>query len=197
MIREPRESAPVRKFGHPLAVADLIQAEFDGVALPFRFFWGHRPTAGGGVGASCLSQWFASAFTVDGQRYATAEHFMMAGKARLFGDDETAEAILAAPDPARAKALGRRVRGFDEATWERHRYGIVAAGNLAKFSQDDRLRGFLRGTGDDVLVEASPLDAVWGIGLTATDPRAGSPVAWPGLNLLGFALMDVRAALRS
>jgi ribA/ribD-fused uncharacterized protein len=197
VISEPREPVPVRSLGHPRAVDDLVQAELDGVALSFRFFWGHRPLAGGGVGVSCLSQWFASALTVDGQRYATAEHFMMAGKARLFGDEETAAAILAAPDPGRVKALGRRVAGFDEATWERHRYDIVVAGNLAKFGQHDRLRGFLLDTSDDVLVEASPQDAVWGIGVTASDPRAEHPLDWPGLNLLGFALMDVRAALRS
>lgn len=176
---------------------DLVQAELAGEALSFRFFWGHRPPAGGGVGASCLSQWYPSPFTAEGQRYATAEHFMMAGKARLFGDDKTVDAILGAPDPGRVKALGRRVAGFDEATWERHRYDIVVAGNLAKFGQHDRLRGFLLATGDDVLVEASPLDTVWGIGIAAGDPRAEHPIDWPGLNLLGFALMDVRAALRS
>ncbi|SNQ47785.1 conserved hypothetical protein [Frankia canadensis] len=197
VISEPQEPVPPGKPVHPRAVEDLIQAEFEGVALSFRFFWGHRPAAGGGVGASCLSQWLASAFTVDKRRYATAEHFMMAGKARLFGDDDALETILAAPDPGRAKALGRRVRGFDEAIWERHRYEIVVAGNLAKFAQNDRLRGFLLATGDDVLVEASPLDAVWGIGLSAGDPRATRPADWPGLNLLGFALMDVRAMLRS
>lgn len=167
------------------------------MALSFRFFWGHRPQAGGGVGASCLSQWYASPFTVDGKRYATAEHFMMAGKARLFGDNAAAEAILATPEPGRVKALGRRLAGFDEETWQRHRYDIVVAGNLAKFGQHDRLRGFLLATGDDVLVEASPQDAIWGIGVAATDPRAEHPADWPGLNLLGFALMDVRATLRS
>ncbi|MBL7499774.1 NADAR family protein [Frankia sp. CNm7] len=182
--------------GHPRRVDDLLQAELDGVALSFRFFWGHRPRAGGGVGASCLRQWFAAPFTADGRRYATAEHYMMAGKARLFGDDKTEQAILATQDPGRAKALGRRVRGFDETTWQRHRYEIVVAANLAKFTQHDRPRAFLLATGDDVLAEASPLDPVWGIGLAATDPRAHHPADWPGLNLLGFALMDVRAALR-
>jgi len=197
VISGPTEAMPAGAAGRPRAVEDLIQAELDGVTLSFRFFWGHRPPRGGGVGASCLSQWFASAFTVDGRRYATAEHFMMAGKARLFGDDETAEAICATPDPGQAKALGRRVRDFDETTWQRHRYEIVVAGNFAKFTQHDGLRGFLLATDDEVLVEASPLDAVWGIGLAASDPRAEHPIDWPGLNLLGFALMDVRAALRS
>jgi len=46
-----------------------------------------------------------------------------------------------------------------------------------------------------VLVEASPLDRVWGIGLAADDPRAADPAGWRGLNLLGFALMEARDLL--
>jgi len=182
---------------HPRSVAELVQAEAAGKAPSFRFFWGHRPPAGGGVGPGCLSQWWPVVFTVEGRRYTSAEHFMMERKARLFGDEEMAEKVLAAPDPGRAKSLGRRVRGYDDAGWERHRYDIVVAGNIAKFGQHGRLRAFLLGTGDDLLVEASPLDAIWGIGLAAADDRARQPAAWPGLNLLGFALMDVRAALRN
>lgn len=68
---------------------------------------------------------------------------------------------------------------------------------MAKFGQHRRLRDFLVGTGSRVLVEASPRDRVWGIGLAADDGRAGSPERWPGLNLLGFALMEVRRQLRA
>jgi len=143
-----------------------------------------------------LSQWWAVTFTLDGRRYSSAEHFMMERKARLFGDEETAEAILAAPDSKTAKALGRAARGFDDAVWKRHRYEIVVAGNLAKFGQHQDLSDYLLGTGTDILVEASPHDCVWGIGLGAADERAGRPADWRGLNLLGFALMDIRAALR-
>ncbi|EFC82646.1 NADAR family protein [Parafrankia sp. EUN1f] len=182
-------------WNRPRSVSELVVAEEAGVPLAFRYFWGHRRPAGGGIGPGCLSQWWAVEFTVEGRRYASAEHFMMERKARLFGDDETAEEILAAPDPGRAKALGRRVRGYDDARWERHRHGVVVAGNTAKFGQHDDLRGYLLSTGSDILVEASPLDAIWGIGLAASDERAGRPARWPGLNLLGFALMDVRAAL--
>ena len=159
-------------------------------------FWGHRPPRGGGVGKSCLSQWYPAPFTVDGARYATAEHFMMAGKARLFGDGEALRLVLAAGDPGAAKGAGRKVRGFDENTWTAHRYALVIAANTAKFGQHPALRGFLLGTGEKVLVEASPQDTVWGIGLSAAQPEAGRPAQWRGLNLLGFALMDVRQALR-
>lgn len=147
------------------------------------------------MGQGCLSQWWPAAFTVDGVRYPTAEHYMMAAKARLSGDAEAAGKILAAPHPGAAKALGRQVRGFDEQRWAQHRFGVVVAGNLAKFGQHPQLRDFLAGTGSRVLVEASPRDLVWGIGLAAGGERAGSPERWPGLNLLGFALMEVRRRL--
>ena len=158
-------------------------------------FWGHQPQRDGSVGAGALSQWWPSAFTVDGVRYATAEHWMMAGKARLFGDEASAEAILAARTPAEAKNLGRLVRGFDEERWNAARFDLVVTGNTAKFGQDPALRGYLLGTSGRVLVEASPLDRVWGIGLAATDDRAQDPDRWCGLNLLGFALMAARARL--
>jgi hypothetical protein len=51
---------------------------------------------------------------VDGRRYLSAEHFMMAARARLFGAAELAERIRLAPNPGAAKALGRQVAGFDE-----------------------------------------------------------------------------------
>lgn len=181
----------------PRTVADLCRIEARGGRLKFVFFWGHQPQRDGSVGAGCLSQWWPAPFAVDGTRYPTGEHFMMERKARLFGDADVAARILAARHPGAAKALGRQVRGFDEAAWNAHRYAIVVAANTAKFGQHPALREFLLGTGDRVLVEASPLDRVWGIGLAAGDERSGRPSAWRGLNLLGFALMEVRANLRS
>lgn len=167
-----------------------------GDRVKYLLFWGHRPRQDGRIGASCLSQWWPSPFTVDGVTYASAEHWMMAGKARLFGDAEAAERAVAAKSPAEAKKVGRLVRDFDGAVWERERYGLVVAGSVHKFGQDAELGGFLRGTGDRVLVEASPMDRIWGIGLAADDPRAEDPATWQGLNLLGFALMEARAVLR-
>ena len=87
--------------------------------------------------------------------------------------------------------------GFDQASWEAKRYDIVVSGSLAKFGQHDDLRAFLLGTGERVLVEASPVDRVWGIGLAADDPRADDPARWRGANLLGFALMAARDTLRA
>jgi ribA/ribD-fused uncharacterized protein len=121
---------------------------------------------------------------------------MMRAKALLFGDAETAERIVAAPHPGAAKALGREVRGFDEQRWAQRRFEIVVEANMAKFGQHPELREFLLATGDRVIVEASPRDRVWGIGLAADDERAQSPDQWLGLNLLGFALMETRLRLR-
>jgi ribA/ribD-fused uncharacterized protein len=106
-----------------------------------------------------------------------------------------AERILATRHPRAAKVLGGRVTGFDQTTWNKHRFPIVVAGNLAKFDQHPALRTFLLGTRRRVLVEASPVDRVWGIGLARDDPAAADPARWRGLNLLGFALMQVRATL--
>lgn len=177
------------------ALADLVTSERAGALPPFLYFWGHRPRSDGVLGPSCLSQWWPAPFEIDGQRYATAEHYMMWRKAMLFGDARAAAAVLADPDPATAKAVGRTVAGFDGAVWDVHRFAAVVDGNLAKFSAEPALRDYLLGTGAQVIVEASPVDPIWGIGLAANHPDAGTPSRWPGRNLLGFALMRVRAAL--
>jgi ribA/ribD-fused uncharacterized protein len=174
---------------------DLTALLRSGERAKFLYFWGHRPQKDGGVGAGCLSQWWPAPFTVDGKVYPTAEHWMMAAKARLFGDPEAEHRILGAGGPAQAKKEGRRVRGFDEAVWERERFGIVVEGSVHKFAAHEELWSYLRGTGERVLVEASPLDRVWGIGLAATDEGASDPERWRGLNLLGFALMEARSRL--
>jgi ribA/ribD-fused uncharacterized protein len=177
-------------------LAALIAAEAAGCPpADFLFFWGHRPQRDGSIGPSCLSQWWPSAFTVDHVTYLSAEHWMMAGKARLFGDGDGLAAVLAATTPAAAKAAGRRVAGFNESSWDAARFDIVVAGNLAKFGQNEDLRLFLIGTGVRVLVEASPRDRIWGIGLGAGHKDALVPSRWRGINLLGFALMNVRDML--
>src|SRR5687767_8718635 len=141
--------APVR------SRAALIESLRAGAKPKYVFFWGHE-----GVGSSptkqCLSQWYSAPFSLDGDDYATAEHFMMAGKARLFGDSEALAAILAAAHPKLAKELGRRVRGFDEERWVGARFELVVAGSVAKFSQNAVLGELLKNTGERVLVEASP-----------------------------------------
>ncbi len=179
----------------PTDLASLQARVESGWTPRFLFFWGHSAARAAPPGKECLSQWYPASFIAGGRKYATAEHFMMAQKALLFDDTNAADQILGCGHPAEAKELGRHVRGFDEDLWEQHRSEIVAAGSYAKFSQNPRLRSYLCTTGTRVLVEASPKDTIWGIGLAEKDPRARDPKGWRGLNLLGFALMQARARL--
>lgn len=156
-------------------------------------FYGHRVTKT--VTETCLSQWYPCQFEVEGVTYTSAEQYMMAEKAKLFGDEEIRSAILNTSDPRRCKALGRKVKNFDQTVWKKERCKIVKKGNFEKFMQNDALRNFLLSTGDKVLVEASPTDRIWGIGLGKNNPDALKPENWRGENLLGFLLMDVRAAI--
>jgi len=98
-------------------------------------------------------------------------------------------------DPAQQKQLGRAVNNFDSALWNQHKFGIVWSGNYLKFSQHEDLRRRLLSTGDKIIVEASPVDRVWGIGLAAQDERILDPTNWRGQNLLGKVLMSVRQAV--
>lgn len=185
----------------PLAAADirsrdqLLEFIADGGQPKYLPFWGHHPLPNGQIGKGCLSQWWPASFTVNGETYASAEHYMMAAKALLFDDTEMAKRIRDASHPKAAKDLGRQIRGFDEQTWSQRRSELVVAGNLAKFGQHPDLRDFLLTTDGRVLVEASPVDRIWGIGLAADHEHATSPQHWRGLNLLGFALMEVRHQL--
>ena len=162
--------------------------------IKFLFFWGH--TVKDEITKSCFSQWFTGKFEENGIVYKTAEHYMMAGKARLFNDAEILEKIVQTPTPNQVKALGRKVKNFDPKVWNEHKYEIVKQGNLLKFSQNNKYKDFLLSTGDKILVEASPYDTIWGIGMLETDSRAENPLLWNGENLLGFALMEVRDELR-
>lgn len=119
----------------PNDVSGLCQIEQQGRCPDFLFFWSHQPRRDDGVGPGCLSQWWPASFTVNETTYPSAEHFMMAGKARLFGDEVMVSRILDAPSPGIAKALGRAISRYDEERWAAHRYGIVLEGNIAKFGQ--------------------------------------------------------------
>jgi ribA/ribD-fused uncharacterized protein len=174
----------------------LIEKYNAGENLEYCFFWGHQPSKDGSIQKTCFSQWWAGhSFEVDGQVYPTAEHWMMAGKARLFLDEEMLELILKAGTPLEAKKLGRKVRNFDQAIWKAHRFEIVKTGNIHKFSQHEDLKAFLLNTNNQIIVEASPRDRIWGIGMGAKNEKALHPPQWRGQNLLGFVLMAVRGEL--
>ena len=152
----------------------------------FTFFW-----------SGPFSQWHRSPFTLDGQIYVTAEQYMMAEKARLFSDSEALQRILATSEPRQQKALGRRVRGFEADRWQAVARNIVFRGNRAKFTTHRDLLALLLETDGTTLVEASPFDMIWGIGLAVDDPAAGDRSAWRGMNWLGETLTRLRDTLQA
>ncbi|ANF50731.1 hypothetical protein A0O34_09435 [Chryseobacterium glaciei] len=162
--------------------------------IEFLFFWGH--TVKEEITKACFSQWFPFQFEENGIEYKTAEHYMMAGKAKLFNDNERLEEILKSDSPNQAKNLGRKVKNFETKLWDEQKYNIVKRANFLKFSQNEKFKEFLLSTNDKILVEASPYDTIWGIGMLETDPKAENPLQWNGENLLGFALMEVRDLLK-
>lgn len=153
-------------------------------------FYGHKTTDE--ITEMCLSQWYPCEFEAEGTKYTSAEQYMMAEKARLFGDEEIRAQILKTSDPAICKKLGRKVRNFNQEKWNKNRENIARKGNFYKFSQNAKLREFLLSTGDKILVEASPRDRIWGIGMGKSNPDALDPAKWRGRNLLGFSIMSVR-----
>jgi len=167
-----------------------------GASLKFLYFWGHMNKHKQEIGNFCLSQWFESPFTVDCVTYKTAEHWMMTQKALLFNDISTYVKIIAADRPGEVKELGRQVIGFDDQTWNSKRCEIVKTGNTHKFNQHAKLADYLLKTGDRILVEASPVDITWEIGLLQDSKDIDNIYAWRGLNLLGFILMEVRDFLK-
>ena len=176
--------------------AQLCAAFSAGETPHMELFWGHHPAKDGRITKSCFSQWWMSDFFFQGRRMCCMEQCMMWGKAKVFEDEDMAQKILASDDPQTIKKLGRQVRNFEEQTWNEIKYALVLMGNYCKFTQNDALRRFLLSTGDSVLVEASPYDCIWGIGLGADSPDAQDPRKWRGENLLGFALMEVRDEIR-
>lgn len=152
----------------------------------FIYFWGGP-----------FSQWAQSPFTVDGKKYNCAEQYMMAGKARLFKDWATEAKIMAAETPKEQKSLGRTVQPFDETLWDHCAKTIVYTGNYFKFTQNNSFFNQLLDTDGFTLVEASPFDKIWGIGLAESDPRALSRDTWLGTNYLGEILTNLREDLKN
>jgi ribA/ribD-fused uncharacterized protein len=177
-------------------IQELIQAYNTGHQPEYIFFWGHTPPENGSVNKTCLSQWYAASFEQEGICFATAEHYMMYHKAKLFEDHHAAAQVLQAKDPGAAKAIGRSVKNFQKEKWQEHCVEIVTQGNIYKFRQNKKILKYLLATKDKVLVEASPRDLIWGIGLARDTQGIENPLTWKGKNLLGFALMEARSRLQ-
>lgn len=142
-----------------------------------------------------FSQWYPQEIEIDGVKYNCCEQYMMAEKARMFGDTEILEYIMKAKDPRDQKKGGRLVKNFNPQMWDLLSRDVVFRANLAKFS-DPELKKILLGTANEEIVEASPYDKIWGIGLGENDPRALDKSQWQGTNWLGEVLMKVRETLK-
>jgi ribA/ribD-fused uncharacterized protein len=176
---------------------EWVKKKFDaGETLKFIFFWGHAKKPNEAIGNCCFSQWFEAPFTVDGILYRTAEHWMMAQKALLFNDRMSFDKIVNSKKPKEAKELGRLVKNFNTQVWNERRHEIVKMGNIHKFNQHQECYKYLEGTGNRILVEASPVDTIWGVGLSKESDQISNPHKWRGLNLLGFVLMEIREILQ-
>jgi ribA/ribD-fused uncharacterized protein len=139
-----------------------------------------------------FSQWDSCLFEIDGYKYTSAEQYMMAQKAYLFGDDKVLHKILDTDSPAEQKALGKKVKGFSKRTWEAVARDVVARASFAKFTSSQDLMDDLLSTEGYYLVEASPTDVIWGIGLAEHDENCGDRSAWRGKNWLGQVLTETR-----
>ena len=148
-----------------------------------------------------FSQWYAQEFDarINGvnYRFSTAEQYMMACKAKTFHDDESFLAIMATADPKEQKAIGQLVKNFNDEEWSKVREQIAYNGNLAKFSSTGKMENVLLETRNKILVEGSPTDKIWGVGLGYDDPKILDESNWCGLNLMGKAIMAVRATIRN
>jgi ribA/ribD-fused uncharacterized protein len=179
----------------PLDLEALRARVRDGQSFTYLPFYGHTAEPGR-ITNAIYSQFYPVEFQIDGLRYRWAEQWMMAAKARLFGDQDALAAILQAGEPLECKKIGRTVRNYDDGQWSAARFDLVVAGYIAKFGQNQPLREYLLGSDDAILVEAAPRDQIWGIGFGRENPAVQDPRRWRGRNLLGFALVKVRAVLR-
>lgn len=148
---------------------------------------------------------------IENKIFYCREQWMMALKALLFANHyketnnnfrrkniDVFNKIMNENNPRKIKSLGRKVDGFLDDLWNEWKYKIVVNGNYLQFIQSDKLKQILLNTNNLELVEASPYDKIWGIGMTEKQARQVGKNVWSrnGLNLLGKALMEVRDALR-
>jgi len=150
------------------------------------FFW-----------SGIYSQWYKAPMIIDGIEYNCCEQYMMHQKALTFGDLEIAEKVLQTSNPKDQKGLGRQIKGFNKEKWDSVCLGIVYKGNFAKFTQNPALMSALLSTEDRLLVEASPFDKIWGIGMAEDEPGVDDPANWKGLNLLGWSITLVKQQLKN
>ena len=164
---------------------EIEESEIDN-GEKFTYFWRNK---------SVFSQWHKATFEDDGVMFNCTEQYMMYEKARLMKDKESMRKIISVDNPRVQKSLGRLIDNFDQDRWDENKYDIVYKGNFLKFSQNKLMKQELLATKGSTLVEASPYDKIWGIGLEESHSDAKRRETWRGQNLLGEILTDVRDQL--
>ena len=147
----------------------------------FEFFWG-----------GIYSNWHRSGFVIDDISYNCGEQYMMHQKALLMDDEETARKIMLYSNPKRQKELGREIKNFNSKLWDKYKYEIMLKGLTEKFNQNEPLKRDLMASEADLFVEASPFDKIWGIGLDERTAHETPQSEWPGENLLGKIITEIR-----
>jgi len=148
------------------------------------YFWGSE-----------FSNWYSCIFEYKGHTFFNSEQAFMWEKARFFDDHEIEKILLSETNPAHAKALGRKVKNFDADMWMAASYPAMIAVNFAKWNSSPVLKELIISTDPKIIVEASPYDKIWGVGLNEDDDLILDEKNWEGMNLLGKALMNVRREL--
>ena len=155
-------------------------------------YYFHKPEEPNGF----LSNWYPSSFELEGIHYSSAEQYIMYQKCILFGDEATAKKVLATDDVAEQQKLGRTASGYVDKVWAGMRQLVALKALRAKFSQNNDLKKKLLDTEDAFLVECAWSDQIWACGIGLDDDRRKDAGSWHGMNILGFALMQVRSELR-
>lgn len=146
---------------------------------------------------SVYSQWYPCQFKdKEENTFKNAEQFMMYHKFKCL-EPENAYKILEIHNPRLIKQMGRNIIKYDEVKWSNIREQVVTLGNYYKFTQNPNLLDILLEHQNKTIVEASPEDKIWGIGLWENDARCLNRESWLGLNLLGISIMSARNMIQN
>lgn len=141
-----------------------------------------------------LSNFYKENFEYKGHTFERSEQAFMWQKAIYFGDYDIANEILKTTHkhPKHAKALGRKVKNFNDDAWNKVRYSIMKDVVTHKVNQSKAIQNFIKQHKDKIFVEASPFDAIWGIKMSENDPNIEDPTKWKGQNLLGEVYNELK-----
>jgi ribA/ribD-fused uncharacterized protein len=143
-----------------------------------------------------LSNLYDAPIQIEGTTFPTVEHYFQWSKARQFGDAEAQAKILKTPSAKSVKSYGKKVKPFDETVWAGMAENVMRVAVKAKFMQHPDLLVKLRATGTRLLADADPRSKFWGIGTSADTSKAKDPNKWPGKNVMGKILADIRSELK-